>query len=125
MDPKDPAATVEMADCDGIEDSVWIYPAPGAGHTVKVMDCNGTLVGYAANQSACAADCGCPKDPVITVNNKFSPTTNVAAPSVAVSVEAVMPDAPLSVLNTSWSGTTLVLTMSDGTVREAPAPLCD
>jgi hypothetical protein len=90
-----------------------------------VIDCDGNLVGYAVNISACAPDCGC-KDPVINVNTTVkAPTVNVEAPSVAVNVEAVMPDAPLSVLNTSWSGTTLVLTMSDGTTREAPAPMCD
>lgn len=60
-DPKDPAATVEMAPCTGDTsvDSVWIYPSSGPGHTIKVTDCDGNLIGYAANRSDCAADCGC------------------------------------------------------------------
>jgi hypothetical protein len=88
MDPKDPAATVEMATCPGDEttDSVWIYPAAGPGHTVKVMDCDGNPIGYAANRSDCAPDCGCPET-VINVNNTnnvAAPTVNVAAPEVTV-----------------------------------------
>jgi len=59
-DPKDPAATVEMAPCAGDpQDSIWIYPTSGTGHTVKVTDCDGVLIGYAANRSDCAPDCGC------------------------------------------------------------------
>jgi hypothetical protein len=59
-DPKDPAATVEMAPCAGDpQDSIWIYPASGTGHTVKITDCDGVLIGYAANRSDCAPDCGC------------------------------------------------------------------
>lgn len=60
-DPKDPAATVEMAPCAGdtTVDSIWIYPSSGPGHTVKVTDCDGVLIGYAANKSDCASDCGC------------------------------------------------------------------
>jgi hypothetical protein len=90
-DPKDPAATVEMAPCAGDTsvDSLWIYPSAGPGHTVKVADCDGNLIGYAVNKSDCAADCGCPKDPVINVTNKFNPTTNVAAPTVNVAAPAV------------------------------------
>jgi hypothetical protein len=99
MDPKDPAATVEMAPCAGDTsvDSLWIYPSAGPGHTVKVTDCDGVLIGYAVNKSDCAPDCGC-NDPVINikttvaapvvnvaapeVTNNFAPTTNVAAPKV-------------------------------------------
>jgi len=60
-DPKDPAATVEMAPCAGDTsvDSIWIYPTAGEGHTIKELDCDGTLIGYAANRSDCAAECGC------------------------------------------------------------------
>lgn len=50
---RDPLATVEMADCDG-GDSIWIYPEAGRGHTVKVEDCEGNLVGYANN---CPCSC--------------------------------------------------------------------
>lgn len=59
-DPKDPAATVEMAPCpgDASVDALWIYPSAGPGHTVKVTDCDGVLLGYAANRSDCAPDCG-------------------------------------------------------------------
>jgi hypothetical protein len=61
-DPKDPAATVEMAPCPGDTsvDALWIYPSSGTGHTIKVTDCDGALIGYAANKSECAGDCGCP-----------------------------------------------------------------
>jgi len=56
MDPKDPAATVEMAPCPGdtSTDSIWIYPTAGEGHTIKVVECDGTVIGYAANCSNCA-----------------------------------------------------------------------
>jgi hypothetical protein len=91
VDPKDPAATVEMTPCPGDEmtDSIWIYPAAGPGHTIKVADCDGNVIGYAVNKSDCAGDCGCPKDPVITVNTRFAPTTNVAAPTVNVAAPEV------------------------------------
>jgi len=63
-DPKDPAATVKMAPCptDTTADAVYIYPTAGPGHTIKILDCNGVLIGYAVNRSDCApeyADCGC------------------------------------------------------------------
>lgn len=56
MDPKDPAATVEMAPCPGdtSTDSIWIYPSAGKGHTIKITDCDGNVIGYAANCSNCA-----------------------------------------------------------------------
>jgi len=57
-DPKDPAATVEMAPCPGDTsvDAIWIYPSAGTGHTVKALNCDGTLIGYAANNQ-CAVCC--------------------------------------------------------------------
>lgn len=60
-DPKDPAATVEMAPCPGDTsvDSLWLYPTSGPGHTVKITDCDGVLIGYAANRSDCAHQSGC------------------------------------------------------------------
>lgn len=60
-DVKDPAATVLMEPCTGdtTTDRMWIYPSAGPGHTVKVTDCDGVLIGYAANQSDCAPDCAC------------------------------------------------------------------
>jgi hypothetical protein len=54
-----------------------------------VADCDGNVIGYAVNKSDCAGDCGCPKDPVITVNTRFAPTTNVAAPTVNVAAPEV------------------------------------
>jgi hypothetical protein len=88
LDPKDPAATVEMAPCPGDTsmDSIWIFPSAGPGHTLKVLNCDGSVIGYAANRSDCAADCGCPET-VINVNNTnnvAAPTVNVAAPEVTV-----------------------------------------
>jgi hypothetical protein len=88
LDPKDPAATVEMAPCAGDTsmDSIWIYASAGPGHTIKIMDCDGVVIGYAANRSDCAPDCGCPET-VINVNNTnnvAAPTVNVAAPEVTV-----------------------------------------
>jgi hypothetical protein len=62
LDPKDPAATVELASCDGT-DSIWIYPTAGPGHTAAQYECKPdgtlTLLGYGANRSDCAPDCGC------------------------------------------------------------------
>jgi hypothetical protein len=52
---KDPLATVEMVDCDN-GDSIWIYPEAGRGHTMRITDCEGTLIGYANN---CSCNCGC------------------------------------------------------------------
>ena len=61
-DARDPAATVLMAPCpgDNFADAVYVYPTPGEGHTVKLVECDGTLIGYGVNRSACAPDdCGC------------------------------------------------------------------
>ena len=58
-DPKDPAATVEMPSCATTADSIWIYPSAGIGHTIKITNCDGSLIGYAANNSDCAPSCGC------------------------------------------------------------------
>lgn len=144
MDPKDPAATVEMAPCSGdtSTDSIWIYPSAGPGHTIKVADCDGVAIGYAANQSDCAADCGCPKDPVITVNvaaptvnvaapevtvtpvNNFAPTTNVAAPEVTAVNNITLP-APNLVAHALSDTGVLTSTLSNGqTVVSNPLPSC-
>ena len=55
-DPKDPLATVVIAPCAGDTsvDPIWIYPTAGAGHTVRVTDCDGVLIGYGVNKSDCA-----------------------------------------------------------------------
>lgn len=70
-DNKDPAATVEVQNCDG--DVVgYVYPTAGPGHTVPVKACtdNGVeVIGFAVNNSASAAQmiafepgCGCSGD---------------------------------------------------------------
>ncbi len=129
-DPKDPAATVEMAPCPGDTsvDSVWIYPSAGPGHTVKVVDCDGTLIGYAANKSDCASDCGCPETTVNVAAPSVSTyvaapnvTTNVAAPSVTVNNQI---PAPATVASIAYQGDNLVITMTDGTTRTAPPNFC-
>lgn len=60
-DIKDPAATVLMEPCAGdtSTDRMWIYPSAGPGHTIKVTDCDGVLIGYAVNRSDCAPECPC------------------------------------------------------------------
>lgn len=120
LDPKDPAATVELAPCPGDTsmDSIWIYPSAGPGHTLKVTDCDGNPIGYAANKSDCAPDCGCPKDPVITVNNSFKPTTNVGAPNITL-------PAPNLVAHALSDTGVLTSTLSNGqTVVSNPLPIC-
>lgn len=61
-DPRDPAATVEIAPCSGdlTTDPVYIYPTAAPGRTAKVLDCAGVAVGYGVNQSKCAPPCPCP-----------------------------------------------------------------
>lgn len=53
-DNRDPAATVEVFDCD---DNLvgYIYPTSAAGHTIAIKDCEGVLAGYSANASDCAS----------------------------------------------------------------------
>lgn len=139
MDVIDPLATVEMAPCAGdtTTDRIRIYPSAGPGHTVKITDCDGVLVGYAANRSDCAPDCGCPKDPVINiktyvaapeVTNNFAPTTNVAAPEVtnnfAPTTNVSLP-APNLVAHALSNTGVLTSTLSDGsTVTSNPLPTC-
>ncbi|MFZ7136632.1 hypothetical protein ACLSZP_09660 [Avibacterium avium] len=47
---RDPAATVEIRDCQG---KLWgyAYPDAGDGHTLAIEECDGTVVGYAVNRS--------------------------------------------------------------------------
>jgi hypothetical protein len=96
---------------------------------------DGTLWGYAANRSDCAPDCGCPKDPVINVTNRFNPTTNVAAPAVtnnfnpttnvaAPDVSFTLP-APNLVAHALSEDGVLTSTLSNGdTVVSNPLPSC-
>jgi len=113
MDPKDPAATVEMAPCadDTSVDSIWIYPTAGKGHTVKVMDCDGTLIGYAVNTSDCAADCGCPQTKFEVINH-FNPSTNVTLPAPK-----------LVALSVNGTGA-ITATNSDGSIVTGQIPTC-
>jgi hypothetical protein len=145
MDPKDPAATVEMATCPGDEttDPIWIYPTAGPGHTVKVMDCDGNPIGYAVNRSDCAPECGCPETVINfspttnvaapAVTNNFAPTTNVAAPAVTnnfapttnVAAPNVTLPAPNVVAHALGEDGTLTTTLSNGsTVVSNPLPSC-
>lgn len=132
-DPKDPDATVEMAPCpdDNSVDSLWIYPSAGPGHTVKVLDCDGVVIGYAANKSDCAEDCGCPE----TTVNVAAPRVQVGGPTVRIDNNIPVPSvtvennitaiAPLpTVLSMAYDGDNLVITMSDGTTRTAPPNFC-
>lgn len=60
-EPRDPAATAELIDCD-TRIAAYAYPTAGAGHTLAIRDCEGVLRGYAANHSSNAvsfAPCGC------------------------------------------------------------------
>jgi hypothetical protein len=128
-DQRDPAATVVIEPCAGDTsvDKIYLYPAAGPGHTARQNDCDGNLIGYGANRSDCAADCGCPKDPVINVTNKFNPTTNVAAPDVNVTapdVNVTLP-APTLVAHALSTDGVLTSTLSDGSVVTSnPLPSC-
>lgn len=50
---RDPDANVEISDCEG---NLWgyAYPNAGDGHTLPIQTCDGSIVGYAVNQSATA-----------------------------------------------------------------------
>ena len=64
-DPKDPAATVEIAPCPGDTSgtpTIWVYPTASAGATAPQYDCNGVLIGYGRNTSNCAIQCPCPEN---------------------------------------------------------------
>jgi hypothetical protein len=143
-DPKDPAATVEIAPCAGDTsvDSIWVYPTAGTGHTAKVTACDGTTIGYGANQSNCAVACPCPEMNVTVnnaapvnnvsvaapiVNNAFAPTTNVAAPAVTTNVAAPVVNLPApNVVGAGYDANgKLTITRSDGTtVQTTDLPSC-
>ncbi len=103
-DPKDPAATVMIAPCagDNSVDPIWIYPTAGKGHTARVTDCDGVLIGYGANTSSCAV-----------VKPAPVPTTIINMPS------------PKLVAASYDSAGNITLTHSDGTqVKTNNFPLC-
>lgn len=56
FDVRDPAATVIIEPCawDTTVDKIYIYPSAGPGHTARQNDCDGVLIGYGVNTSACA-----------------------------------------------------------------------
>jgi hypothetical protein len=119
-DPKDPAATVEIAPCPGdtSTDSIWVYPTAGAGRTAKVTACDGTTIGYGANQSNCAVACPCP-DMNVTVNNA-APVNNVSVAAPVVNLPAP------NVVGAGYDANgKLTITRSDGTtVQTADLPSC-
>jgi len=52
-DSRDPEAVIELSACD--EDfKVFIYPYDAPGHSIAVRDCDGVLLGFAANDSGCS-----------------------------------------------------------------------
>lgn len=48
-EPRDPAATVAITDCD-TQIVGYAYPNAGLGHTAAIKDCEGIIYGYAANR---------------------------------------------------------------------------
>ncbi|MBF0785764.1 hypothetical protein E4T80_09865 [Muribacter muris] len=52
-EPRDPDATVEIRDCEGVLHG-YAYPQAGDGHTLPIQECGGDIVGYAVNNSATA-----------------------------------------------------------------------
>jgi hypothetical protein len=116
-DSTDPAATISIIGCTGAVEGL-IYPTPGVGHTVPYTDGGTTVVGYLANQSACAPE-------VSAVTNVYTsvaaPVVNVAAPDVSITLPAP------TLVATSVSPLGVVTnTLTDGTtvVSNEPAPGC-
>jgi hypothetical protein len=76
-DTKDPAATVDLLDCDGnLVGS--IYPTSAVGHTIEIKDCDAVIIGYAANFSECACPCDIPEATLVTITGTQA-TGNVIA----------------------------------------------
>ncbi|CAM3861382.1 hypothetical protein [Avibacterium endocarditidis] len=51
---RDPEATVKIYDCEKFVG--YAYPTAGDGHTLPIEECNGTIVGYAVNNSPTAPE---------------------------------------------------------------------
>lgn len=57
-DERDPAATVQLMDCEGNGLGLWVYSTAAPGHTVPIGDCGGCtadgqeIEGYAVNASS-------------------------------------------------------------------------
>jgi len=84
-DYTDPSATVIYGD-------LLLYPTAEEGHTVKVTDVSGALVGYAANQSACAGCCTLIPKPApeadLQIEKTVAPETPAVGDTVSWSVTA-------------------------------------
>lgn len=54
-DMKDPEATIALTPCPGdlVSPTVYLFPTPRPGATAAQRACDGTLIGYAMNQSNC------------------------------------------------------------------------
>ena len=120
-EPRDPAATVAVEDCDGV---VWgyIYPTVATGRTLPVGGCGETPIGYAVNQSTTApsfAQCG--GDIIVNVPKTTVENTVNVEPTP---IEVIVPEPPRSVLSVGWSGDNLLLTYSDGSNQTISTPVC-
>ena len=121
-DSKDPAATVQILDCEGIAVGFG-YPTPRVGATVPYTE-NNVVIGYLQNRSECAPEASTAVNvyntnnvAAPTVNNAFAPTTNVAAPTV------VLP-APTVASQTLDANDAIVTTLTNGTVFTTPLSNC-
>ena len=120
-EPRDPAATVAVEDCDGV---VWgyIYPTVATGRTLPVGGCGEVPIGYAVNQSTTApsfAQCG--GDVIVNVPKTTVENTVNVEPTP---IEVIVPEPPRSVLSVGWSGDNLLLTYSDGSNQTIATPVC-
>ena len=120
-EPRDPAATVAVEDCNGV---VWgyIYPTVATGRTLPVGGCGEAPIGYAVNQSTTApsfAQCG--GDVIVNVPKTTVENTVNVEPTP---IEVIVPEPPRSVLSVGWSGDNLLLTYSDGSNQTISTPVC-
>jgi hypothetical protein len=104
-DAIDPAATVQILDCEGGIVG-YAYPTAGVGHTVAYED-EGVVVGYLQNRSECAPEA---KVETHIYNNVAAPTVVLPAPTVASQVLD--------------ANDAIVTTLTDGTVFTTPLSNC-
>ncbi len=107
-DNRDPAATVEVKDCD---DNVvcYIYPTSAAGHTIAIKCCDGVLVGYSANASQCACPCDIPEATVVTITGTQASGKVIATVSVN-GTPTVIKETVTTLKSLSYNKATAVLT---------------
>jgi hypothetical protein len=120
-DPPDPAATVIINPCAGdvSVDNIYIYPTAGTGHTVRVTDCDGVLIGYAVNRSNCAPVSGQSSGANVVVNNQ--PPVN----NITVTGGSGGSGFDTRVINLEFDeDDVLTLTNNDGTVIRTEANKC-